>query len=404
MQEIAIISQYFYPSLASTAQLMTDLGQGFAKQGYTVKVFTSSNAASFPATNYLNKVRVSRSTAIFQQGHSILSKISNSLFFLVGAFGYILFRVSRNTPLLIASNPPYAGILGIAFKLLKGGEFYFLLQDIFPESAVLSEIIKPESKGAKMFGNLIYFTCLHSKATIVLSTSMKAFLEQKYTYLKEKKNIHIIENWAIEDIPFCDKEKNEFAIENGLNQIFTVLYSGNIGRLHDIETIAQAAQILQDSPIQFVFIGDGPKQKILEHYIEEYRLKNILLLPPQPRETIGRTLTACDVSLVSLIEGAEQIIAPCKLYGMLASGRAIVSISSPNSYIDRLISTYECGINSPPKQPQQLANLLQELIAAPLRVKAMGEKSRKLYEEKYTFGRALHEYEQLLLKVEKEMV
>jgi hypothetical protein len=36
------------------------------------------------------------------------------------------------------------------------------------------------------------------------------------------------------------KATNPFAQQHGLDKIFTVLYSGNIGRLHDIETIAEA--------------------------------------------------------------------------------------------------------------------------------------------------------------------
>lgn len=395
MHEIAIITQYFYPNLASTAQLMTDLATGISNQGYSVKVFTSSTSSKIPQ-GFLNTVKVVRLPSLFQPRNSILGKITSSLFFLLGCLLHVIFRTSNDTPLLIASNPPYAGIIGIVFKLLKGGDFYFLLQDIFPESAVISGIINANNIFFIFFSQLIYQTCKCSKYTIVLSSSMKAYLEKKHPPLKELNKIIVIENWAIENIPKCDKQNNKFALQHNLNQVFTVLYSGNLGRLHDIESIASAAQLLIEYHIQFVFIGDGPKQKVLEHYVQKYQLKNILLIPFQPREVIPTSLTACDVSLVSLVEGAEQIIAPCKLYGMLAAGRAIVSISAPNSYIDQLLTTYNCGINCPPNQPEKLANLLNELAAEPLKVKAMGERARQLYEKRYTFKRALDEYEKLL--------
>ena len=44
MQAITIISQYFYPSLGATAQLMTDLARGLANRGYAVNVFTDSQS------------------------------------------------------------------------------------------------------------------------------------------------------------------------------------------------------------------------------------------------------------------------------------------------------------------------------------------------------------------------
>ena len=171
-----------------------------------------------------------------------------------------------------------------------------------------------------------------------------------------------------------------------------------MGRLHDIESIVNAIQLLSNQPIQFVFIGDGSKRKILEQSVRDKQLKNLLILPFQPRELLSQSLTACDISLVSLIAGAEKIIAPCKLYGMLASGRAIVSISSPGSYIDHLLTKYSCGLNCPPHNPQQLADIIAELAVDPEKVRAMGRRSRQLYEEKYIFSRALNEYEKLLWK------
>ncbi|MEH2430381.1 MAG: glycosyltransferase family 4 protein [Nostoc sp.] len=398
MQQITILTQYFHPHHGATSQLMTDLARGFSWLGYTVNIFTSnqSNQTNLNSLESLNQININRAFCPIKSSNSILSKISSSLFFLLDAFAYIILHQPAKTPLLIASNPPYAGILGILFKLFKGGEYYFLLQDIFPESAVISGIMQPNSILFKIFNKLVYFTCKYAKKTIVLTSSMKEFLETKYPDIKTK--IIIIENWAIENTPKCKKQDNKFAEKYNLTEIFTVLYSGNLGRLHDIETIIEAANILKDTPIQFVFIGDGVKTKIIKQAIQIHHLKNILLLPYQPRELLPLSLTACDLSLVSLICGAESIVAPSKLYGMLAAGRGIIAISSPNSYIDQLLTNSGCGINTPPNNPQHLADLISELASDIQKVKLMGEKARQLYESRYTFQRALDEYKQILFE------
>ena len=388
---IVIISQYFYPSHASTSQLMTDLANGLLEHNHNVKVYTGTPCNS----HELKNLKITRSLDPLQSSKSILGKLISSLFFLVGALFYVTFKVNKTDSLLIASNPPYSGIIGIVFKFLKGGKYYFLLQDVFPESAILSGIIKPESKLIYILNRLIYFICKNSEKTIILSDSMKKFMESKYPDLE---NLCIIENWSIENISITTKENNAFANEYGLDKKFTVLYSGNIGRLHDIETLAETVKKLNvtQPDIQFVFIGDGAKLKLLEDYQHKFTLKNLLLLPFQPRELLSQTLTACDVALVSLVKGAEQIVAPCKLYGMLASGRAIVSISEQGSYIDNLLSSGDCGINCPPGNFEQLADILQKLSISPERVKKMGLNAHKLYLEKYTLNRALEEYEAVL--------
>ena len=393
MQQITILTQYFHPSLGATSQLMTDLAKGLSHLGYSLNIFTGTQAEQTTPESF-NQININRAFSPIKSSTSIFSKISSSLFFLLGAFIYIIFQQPAKTPILIASNPPYAGILGICLRILKGGEYYFLLQDIFPESAVMSGIMQSNSILFKIFNKLIYLTCKYSKNTIVLSSSMQGFLEKKYPDLKAK--IQVIENWAIEDIPPCDKQKNDFAKQHNIDKVFTILYSGNLGRLHDIEAIAETAILLQDKPIKFVFIGHGAKINLLEEAIEKHHLQNILLLPYQPRELLPLSLTACDLSLVSLIRGAESIVAPSKLNGILSAGKGILCISSPNSYIDQLLKTNNCGINTPPNKPEHLAKLILELSEQPEKVKAMGENARQLYESRYKFERALLEYEQLL--------
>jgi len=397
MQQIIIITQHFYPEANSTAQLMNDLANGFTYKGYQVNVFTqSSSQAPTVSNNWLNRVKILRSPLLDWFHNSLFYKVVNSLLFIISGWLYVIFRVHCNTPIIIVSNPPYSGVIGIYFRRINRGKFYFILQDIFPESAVMCGMIKPTSILFKLFSNLTYLTCINSESTVVLTQAMKDLLERKHCQLKTKKSLVVIENWSIENIPIERKNNNKFAIKYNLDQTFTLLYSGNLGRLHDIESIGKSAQLLEGKPIKFVFIGDGLKKKGVKKYIEKYRLKNILLLPFQPRELIVQSLTACDISLVSIIKGAEEIIAPCKLYGMLASGRAIISISSPGSYIDQLLTEYDCGINCPPDSPQQLADMIMDLAVNPDRVKTMGKRARQLYEEKYTFNRALDEYEKLL--------
>lgn len=391
MFSLVIISQYFYPSEASTSQLLTDLADGLFTKDLEIEVYTGTPSNSEKSKPFV----IFRSPDPFQKSKSILGKLVSSLFFLLGALFFIIFKVDKKDSLLIASNPPYAGILGLIFKFLKGGKYYFLLQDVFPESAILSGIIKEKSWLINIFNYLIYLICFYSEKTIILSESMEKLLKSKYPDLD---NFCIIENWSIAPIELSDKKDNEFAIKYGLDKKFTVLYSGNIGRLHDIETIAETIKILNEKNknIQFLFIGDGAKLKILEQYKNQYKLENLLLLPFQPRELLSQTLTACDVSLVSLIKGAESVVAPCKLYGILASGRAIVSVSETGSYVDKLITEKECGINCPCGEAEKLADILIDLSNSPDKVKNMGINAHQLYLKQYTLDRALKEYQKVL--------
>ena len=62
------------------------------------------------------------------------------------------------------------------------------------------------------------------------------------------------------------KEENWFAKEHSLIDHFVVLYSGNMGRCHDTDTLFEAALKLKDKPILFVCIGGGAKRSALNLY------------------------------------------------------------------------------------------------------------------------------------------
>lgn len=84
---------------------------------------------------------------------------------------------------------------------------------------------------------------------------------------------------------------------------------------------------------------------------------------------------------------------------MLAAGRGIISISVPNSYIDKLLTDSGCGINIPHGDPQALADIILQLANDNQRVKSMGEIASQLYETRYTFKRALDDYEKLIFPI-----
>jgi len=206
----------------------------------------------------------------------------------------------------------------------------------------------------------------------------------------------VIHNWAIEQGSGSPRATNPFATAYGFQSRFTVQYSGNFGRLHDINTLIGAAAQLKNNPtIQFLFIGGGAKQPD----IQQANLSNVLLLPYQPRPRLPETLAACDLACISLIPGAENTLAPCKLYGILASGRGLVLIAGPSCDLAELVQRERIGIVVAPGDSELLAKKLQHLSKQPEEVAAMGERAKRVYEEQFGFERSLKHYNELLLSL-----
>jgi glycosyltransferase involved in cell wall biosynthesis len=195
-----------------------------------------------------------------------------------------------------------------------------------------------------------------------------------------------------------EKKDNWFAQKHDLVNKFTVLYSGNMGRCHDLGTIMETAKQLQSEPIQFVFIGGGPKLDSVVETVNQWQLTNCLFLPYQDKEVLPYSLTACDLSLVSVDVGLDSLVAPSKLYSALAAGRPVAVICSEQSYLRQLIAKGKCGISVNNGDSQGLTDFIRWLAHNPESAAEMGQASRHYLESCFTPKIIAEEYLQVLIK------
>jgi glycosyltransferase involved in cell wall biosynthesis len=211
---------------------------------------------------------------------------------------------------------------------------------------------------------------------IVLTSTMEERLLARHPYLIDK--VATIHNWADpQEIKPLKKSDNWFAQANQIEQKFTVLYSGNLGRCHDAETILTTIKLLKNEPVQFLFVGAGAKYLECRQQIADWGLDNCLFLPYQPKEVLPYSLTAGDLALVSIAPGLEGVVAPSKLYGVMAAGVAIAAVCEPHSYLQNFLQDFDCGACFQNNDAEGLANFIRQLAANPQKAKAMGLMGRE---------------------------
>jgi glycosyltransferase involved in cell wall biosynthesis len=383
-----LISEHFAPSTGATAQLMTDLAWGLARRGWAITVLTATPGSPMPFPVVRLGGAIKRSST-----KSVVQKALRGVRFLLGSLLWSLQHGRRGDVVLIVSNPPFIGLLGPWIQWLRGLPYVFVFQDLFPRSAVLSGVLPAAGPITVLWRGLMAEVCRRSSRTVVLSQAMEDRLRRD---LGNDLPLSVIHNWAVErglDIPRAD---NPFAMEHGFAHRFTLQYSGNFGRLHDLLTLLEAARVLEHDPVQFVFIGGGAKQCQIDAYASSFAMPHVLRLPYQPRERLPLSLAACDMAAIGLMVGAEDTVAPCKFYGILASGRGVVLIARRSCDLAQLVLAEGCGIVVEPGEATELADRLLALAGDPASVMAMGQNSRRLYERQFGLERSLEHYDHLL--------
>jgi colanic acid biosynthesis glycosyl transferase WcaI len=157
------------------------------------------------------------------------------------------------------------------------------------------------------------------------------------------------------------------------------LFSGTLGNKQGLMLIPEAARRLAARPeIVFVVCGDGVMKPALETACAG--LANVRLLPLQPAERLPELLGLADIHLLTQSPGAEDLVLPSKLSGMLASGRPVVATCREGTEIAEVVA--DCGLIVPPEDAAAFAAAVAELAAAPQRRAAMGQAARQQAEQR----------------------
>ncbi|MDJ0531175.1 MAG: glycosyltransferase family 4 protein [Xenococcaceae cyanobacterium MO_207.B15] len=397
---VSIITQFYPPDYAATGQLIQELATQLRQDDIKVNIFTGQPGYAFkqkkaPKVERVNgvKVRRSRTSQLFSK--RILGKTLNGVLFSLRAGLHILSRRNKNDVLLLTTAPPFLCIIGYIANFFFGIPYVCLIYDLYPDVATEFGLISPQHPITKLWNWINLRVWSRAKSIIVLSETMKDRIVARHSQVSFK--ISVIHNWANADwIKPITKKQNWFARQHGIDRKFTVLYSGNLGRCHDLETMLGAIEILKEEPIKFVFIGAGAKHKLCQQKAKELGLNNCQFLPYQDRRNLPYSLTACDLALVSIAPKMEGVVVPSKLYGVMAAGRAIAAICEPHSYLRQLLAKAQCGACFDNNDSQGLANFILSLASNPSRAVAMGKAGRKYLEANFTPKIIAKKYSQVL--------
>ncbi len=267
-------------------------------------------------------------------------------------------QVPKGTPLLLTSNPPTWPNIATAWKKRVGGPVTALLWDTYPEAIERIAGVKPTSPISKGWRKMNDRGLAAADTILTISADMEALWLQ-YNPQRDRPRMKVIDLW-VDTEAFQPRTDDRFRAEMGWKDKFVVIYSGNIGAVHDVSILPAASRLLQDRPdIHIVIIGGGGRVDSLK--IEASGLKNIEFLPFQSFDRFPGVLAAADATIVSLGRGAEGVSMPSKVFSNMAAGTALITLNKSGGDLDRLVQECDCGVNVAEHDPALLAAAIKSL-------------------------------------------
>jgi len=153
--------------------------------------------------------------------------------------------------------------------------------------------------------------------------------------------------------------------ENQTTKPFHWIYSGNLGRAHEWETLLEAQRLLEDRglPIQLIFQGGGPERSKAEARAREMGLLSCLWCPYAPGDQLLHSLLTADALIVTQKPATQGCLWPSKLALALLLERPIIWVGCGRGGVATLLR--ERGhIAVEPGHATELADALEKLSVA----------------------------------------
>lgn len=410
-KKLLIYAHYFYPDVASTGQILTELCEGMTDTfDITVICVVPSYSGTIDEKYKTKRIYKEEHNGIkiirvrvpeFQKSNKI-SRVKNLLAYFFNSLLATL-KIEKQDYIYTISQPPIlGGVLGVLGKWLKGGKLIYNIQDFNPEQTMAVGYSKN-----KLLLNTVMavdkFSCKKSDKVIVVGRDMQETLRNRFNNKKVPKNV-FINNW-INEKEIYPLEQNhprvvEFKEKYNLKNKFIIMYSGNIGLYYDLENIIKVIGEFKDrDDVVFAFVGDGTVKDKVEAYVKENNLSNVTFIPYQDKSDLIYSLNAADIHWVVNAKGIKGVSVPSKLYGVMAAGKPVLGVLDEGSEARLIVEECNCGVCIEPGNYKEISNNIEYILNNKEEIKALGLNGRQYLETNLTKEVSINKYKENILAI-----
>jgi glycosyltransferase involved in cell wall biosynthesis len=401
--KLLVVSQYFWPENF----IINDFVAKLCEQGHEVTVATGKpnypdgqvhigyRALGLVREHFLNKVDVFR-VPIWPRGNGgALNLILNYVSFVVSGvvfFPWLLRSRAFDAILVFAPSPVTQVIPAILLKRLKRAHLALWVQDLWPESLEVTGFIR--NRGVlKVVGALVRWIYAMCDTLLVQS---KAFYEPVAKYSVREKIVYFPN--SIDPVISAGGDGLLPAeLTHELEQCFGIVFAGNIGKAQAVETLVEAAVLLQsDTDIRLLLVGSGSMLYWAQTQKNRLKLDNLVLPGRFPAALMPQLFDSASALLVSLKGGdALANTVPSKIQAYLAAGRPI--IASLQGEGAKVVAEARAGMICEPESAEALVACIRRLKAlTPGERAMMGENARSYFNEHFDMNRQAIRFAEIL--------
>ncbi|MGA2531671.1 MAG: glycosyltransferase family 4 protein [Candidatus Aminicenantales bacterium] len=397
--KILLLTQWYPPE---PGVFLQELAQTLLAKGHDVTVLTGF--PNYPSGNLypgyrlrlyqremLAGVPVIRVPLYLDHSLSSFKRVLNYASFALSSSILGFWLAPRPNVIFVYHPPLTMGLPAWILSRLWRIQFVYQVQDMWPETLIATGMIKSRHL-LSMTGRFARWVYAKAYSILAISPGFRKNLIEKGVSAEK---VRVISNWLENDVSERTGPDTKLARRLGLAGRFNIMFAGNIGEAQGLETVLEAAELLESLPeIQFVFIGDGIALPRLEKMAATKLISNVRFLGRFPHNAMPGLFALADVLLVHLKDDPLfRITIPHKILSYMGSGKPILAALAGDGA--DLVTAAGAGVSCPPGKPEDLAVAVRDFLkmSADER-KAMGERGLQTVQTRFS-------REALIAKIEK---
>jgi colanic acid biosynthesis glycosyl transferase WcaI len=398
-----IATEIYYPEKTSTGYVLTKLAEGLASAENVYVLCAQPSyerrGVSAPRRERVNGVEIRRVSHPRLDRTTVLGRAVNVMTVTVRMFVSAVRAFRKRDLVIVVTNPPLLPFSIYVAAKLRRASVAVLVHDLYPEAAILAGVIEPASPLARLWMRASDWLFRRVDRIVVLGRDTAELLAPRLS--DGHARIRVIPNWAdVDEVRPAPPANNELLLSLGIHDRFVLGYAGNMGRVHDIELLLEAAQQLKTAApnVHMLFVGSGSKAGLVDA-VARIKGSNVTLVGPRDRSEQNVFLNACHVSVMALAPGMAGVGVPSRLYNALAAGRPVLAAVDPQSEPARVIREEGVGMHTAPGDVEAFVNAVVAMRNDPALVEAAGRRARVAAVDRFGFLEILIAYQRLVAEL-----
>ena len=401
---ILFVSQVYVPDMAANAILCGSLSRYLVGQGHRVSVVagppmdtrdTDSRAAQLPPG-----LSIHRSTGNYTTRRGIVNRLL-SFTRLYWGFALHVVRHRDYDVIVVLTTPPMIYLVGLIAKFLIGAKIVLWSMDCYPEVAVEAGVLRRNGAVHKVLAAVNRRFLRRVDAVVALDEDMAGRLGGAGA-----ERVRVIHNWESDEAyrAVTPEERSTIRRQLGVRDTdIVVMYLGNMGMVHEFDTVLAAIERLGRSApmLKFVFVGGGVMRPRIEEACRDSPLSRVIFRDFIPKARTRIALGACDLGLLTIRREMVGLVTPSKVYGYLAMGVPLLYVGPHESEVGRIIGKAGCGKVFENEQVAALSEYLLELPGRQGDLRTEGLRGRAHFVEHFEAKTSFAKFDSLFAELRR---